>query len=60
MGAEKREPSTPPLLRKASYDQDAEDGRYSENGFYDDEDSTIDGNPGEVRGFDGFGPGLHR
>ncbi|OCL05104.1 hypothetical protein AOQ84DRAFT_102886 [Glonium stellatum] len=60
VGAEKREPSTPPLLRKASYDQDAEDGRYSENGFYDDEDSTIDGNPGEVRGFDGFGPGLHR
>ena len=59
-GAEQREPSTPPLLRKASYDQDAEDGRYSENGFYDDEDSTIDGNSGEVRGFDGFGPGLHR
>lgn len=59
-GAEQREPSTPPLLRKASYDQDAEDGRYSENGFYDDEESTVDGNPGEVRGFDGFGPGLHR
>ncbi|OCK86375.1 hypothetical protein K432DRAFT_341117 [Lepidopterella palustris CBS 459.81] len=59
-GAEQHAPSTPPLLGKASYDQDAEDGRYSENGFYDDEDSTVDGNPGEVRGFDGFGPGLLR
>jgi hypothetical protein len=59
-GAEQRVPSTPPLLRKASYDQDAEDGRYSENGFYDDEDSTVDGNPGDARGFEGFGPGLHR
>ncbi|KAF2120663.1 hypothetical protein BDV96DRAFT_484729 [Lophiotrema nucula] len=35
-------PSTPPLLRKASYDQDAEDGHFSESGFYDDE-STVDG-----------------
>jgi hypothetical protein len=35
-------PSTPPLLRKASYDQDAEDGGFSESGFYDDE-STVDG-----------------
>jgi hypothetical protein len=35
-------PSTPPLLRKGSYDNDAEDGRFSENGFYDD-DSTVDG-----------------
>jgi hypothetical protein len=38
-------PRTPPLLRKASYDQDAESGRYSSSGFYDDEDSTIDGTP---------------
>ena len=38
-------PSTPPLLRKASYDQDAESGRYSSSGFYDDEDSTVDGTP---------------
>ncbi|KAF2189540.1 hypothetical protein K469DRAFT_700744 [Zopfia rhizophila CBS 207.26] len=36
-------PSTPPLLRKAAYDQDAEDGHFSESGFYDDE-STVDGN----------------
>jgi hypothetical protein len=35
-------PSTPPLLRTAAYDQDAEDGRFSESGFYDDE-STVDG-----------------
>jgi hypothetical protein len=38
-------PSTPPLLRKASYDQDAVSGRYSSSGFYDDEDSTVDGTP---------------
>lgn len=35
-------PSTPPLLRKASYDRDAEVERFSESGFYDDE-STVDG-----------------
>ncbi|KAL5393278.1 hypothetical protein DPSP01_000103 [Paraphaeosphaeria sporulosa] len=35
-------PSTPPLMRKASYDQDAEVERFSESGFYDDE-STVDG-----------------
>ncbi|KAF2869702.1 hypothetical protein BDV95DRAFT_497435 [Massariosphaeria phaeospora] len=35
-------PSTPPLMRKASYDQDAELERFSESGFYDDE-STVDG-----------------
>ncbi|CAO2650311.1 Nn.00g016030.m01.CDS01 [Neocucurbitaria sp. VM-36] len=35
-------PRTPPLMRKASYDQDAEVERFSESGFYDDE-STVDG-----------------
>ncbi|KAI9839850.1 MAG: hypothetical protein M1819_000040 [Sarea resinae] len=35
-------PSTPPLLRKGSYDQDAEDN-FSTSGFYDDDDSTADG-----------------
>ncbi|KAF1840711.1 uncharacterized protein K460DRAFT_370677 [Cucurbitaria berberidis CBS 394.84] len=35
-------PRTPPLMRKANYDQDAELERFSESGFYDDE-STIDG-----------------
>jgi hypothetical protein len=38
-------PRTPPLLRKASYDQDAESGRFSSSGFYDDEDSTVEGTP---------------
>ncbi|KAH7085855.1 hypothetical protein BKA63DRAFT_575205, partial [Paraphoma chrysanthemicola] len=35
-------PQTPPLMRKASYDQDAEMEPFSESGFYDDE-STVDG-----------------
>ncbi|PVI08406.1 hypothetical protein DM02DRAFT_665755 [Periconia macrospinosa] len=35
-------PSTPPLMRKSSYDQDAAEERFSESGFYDDE-STVDG-----------------
>ncbi|OAL50792.1 hypothetical protein IQ07DRAFT_611618 [Pyrenochaeta sp. DS3sAY3a] len=35
-------PRTPPLMRKANYDQDAEVERFSESGFYDD-DSTVDG-----------------
>lgn len=35
-------PSTPPLMRKSSYDRDAEVERFSESGFYDDE-STVDG-----------------
>ena len=35
-------PRTPPLMRKANYDQDAEAEPFSESGFYDDE-STIDG-----------------
>lgn len=37
-----RVPQTPPLMRKAAYDQDAEMEPFSESGFYDDE-STIDG-----------------
>ena len=35
-------PSTPPLMRKSSYDRDAEVEHFSESGFYDDE-STVDG-----------------
>ncbi|KAF2691374.1 hypothetical protein K458DRAFT_474265 [Lentithecium fluviatile CBS 122367] len=42
LGKQPQVPSTPPLLRKASYDQDAEVERFSESGFYDDE-STVDG-----------------
>lgn len=36
-------PSTPPLMRKSSYDQDAAEERFSESGFYDDDQSTVDG-----------------
>lgn len=42
LGKQPQVPSTPPLMRKASYDQDAEVERFSESGFYDDE-STVDG-----------------
>ncbi|KAF2636968.1 hypothetical protein P280DRAFT_134714 [Massarina eburnea CBS 473.64] len=35
-------PSTPPLMRKSSYDADAAEERFSESEFYDDE-STMDG-----------------
>jgi hypothetical protein len=37
-----KQPQTPPLMRKASYDRDAEVEQFSESGFYDDE-STVDG-----------------
>ncbi|KAF1833562.1 hypothetical protein BDW02DRAFT_569875 [Decorospora gaudefroyi] len=37
-----KQPRTPPLMRKQSYDQDAEVEPFSESGFYDDE-STVDG-----------------
>ena len=44
-----REPTTPPLLRKASYDSDAnavvDDGEYSTAGYYDDESTVDDGTP---------------
>ncbi|KAH7385764.1 hypothetical protein BKA66DRAFT_461958 [Pyrenochaeta sp. MPI-SDFR-AT-0127] len=42
LGKQAVAPRTPPLMRKASYDQDAEVEQFSESGFYDDE-STIDG-----------------
>jgi len=35
-------PRTPPLMRKANYDQDADNEPFSESGFYDDE-STVGG-----------------
>lgn len=35
-------PATPPLLGRASYDEDAEE---SASGYYDDDESTIDGTP---------------
>ena len=48
--------STPPLLRKASYDQDAESasGDFSAQGFYDDE-STVEG---DAVPFATFGSGM--
>ncbi len=42
LGKQSNAPRTPPLMRKTSYDQDAEVEPFSESGFYDDE-STIDG-----------------
>lgn len=39
-------PRTPPMLRKASYDEDAVGGDFSDAGFYDDDDSFIDGHKG--------------
>jgi len=41
-GLSGKQPQTPPLMRKASYDRDAEVEQFSESGFYDDE-STVDG-----------------
>jgi hypothetical protein len=41
-----RRPVTPPLLRRGSYDQDADETEgFSTSGFYDDEESTVDGTP---------------
>jgi hypothetical protein len=40
-------PRTPPLMRKGSYDNDAEVERFSESGFYDDEGSFV-GEDGEL------------
>jgi hypothetical protein len=52
-------PMTPPLLRRGSYDQDAEDAEdISTSGFYDDDGSTIDGTPRaerRMRAFEPFG-----
>lgn len=41
--APKRVPQTPPLMRKAAYDQDAEVEQFSESGFYDDESTVGEG-----------------
>lgn len=42
MPSEDESPSTPPLLGRASYDEDAEE---SASGYYDDDESTIEGTP---------------
>lgn len=51
------EPATPPLLHKASYDSDAvvDDGDYSTAGYYDDDESTVDGTPRGARRDSSFG-----
>lgn len=40
MPAREGPPSTPPMMRKASYDQDAHAGDFSDAGFYDDENAA--------------------
>lgn len=54
-------PKTPPLLRRSSYDHDAEPGNYEESSFADDVESTVDGvvsaSPKDVIGGP-FGPRI--
>jgi hypothetical protein len=35
-------PTTPPMMRKGSYDRDAQAEDFSDAGFYDDDESTVD------------------
>jgi hypothetical protein len=35
-------PATPPMMRKSSYDMDARAENFSDAGFYDDDESTVD------------------
>ena len=43
-------PSTPPMMRQSSYDADATAGDFSDAGFYDDDESTVDDYRGESVG----------
>ena len=43
-------PATPPMMRKSSYDMDARQEDFSDAGFYDDDESTIDGSLYGARG----------
>ena len=36
------QPATPPMMRKSSYDNDARAEDFSDAGFYDDDESTVD------------------
>jgi hypothetical protein len=38
-------PSTPPMMRKSSYDADARTEDFSDAGFYDDDESTVEDGP---------------
>ncbi|KAI9845309.1 MAG: hypothetical protein M1837_004931 [Sclerophora amabilis] len=51
-------PATPPLLRQASYDQDAESGKFSTSGFYDEDDSLPDESVVHKGREEPFGPGI--
>ncbi|KAI9840313.1 MAG: hypothetical protein M1838_004125 [Thelocarpon superellum] len=60
-------PTTPPLMRRGSYDEDAASSHLSAGGFYDDDESTVDGHaddsrdPRDSRGSQGaapFGPSF--
>ncbi|KAE8446512.1 hypothetical protein EG329_011975 [Mollisiaceae sp. DMI_Dod_QoI] len=42
-------PSTPPMMRKSSYDADARAEDFSDAGFYDDDESTVDDGYGSAR-----------
>ncbi|KUJ08260.1 uncharacterized protein LY89DRAFT_600285 [Mollisia scopiformis] len=48
VSAKRMDPSTPPMMRKSSYDADARAEDFSDAGFYDDDESTVE---------DGFGGG---
>jgi hypothetical protein len=41
-------PSTPPMMRKSSYDADARAEDFSDAGFYDDDESTVEDAPAAV------------
>lgn len=43
-------PSTPPMMRQSAYDADATAGDFSDAGFYDDDESTVDDYRGESVG----------
>ncbi|KAI9800779.1 MAG: hypothetical protein M1833_003196 [Piccolia ochrophora] len=52
-------PSTPPLLRQGSYDQDATSSTFGAGGMHDDDESTVDGMAGDEsidNAFEPFGP----
>jgi len=45
------EPRTPPMMSKSSYDPDAADAQdFSDAGFYDDDESTVDDGYGSSGG----------
>ncbi|CAI7661025.1 unnamed protein product [Penicillium glandicola] len=55
-------PQTPPLLRRSSYDHDAEPANYEDGSFADENESTVDGmvsaSPKERDDYGPFGPQI--